>query len=73
MTEPMSRRRELELIQTVQQDPHRWVDAILSGDDGAFDGYTAEERTVIENVQLRRLNDLNRRRVEDDLQRFSSL
>jgi hypothetical protein len=66
----LSREREMELIQTVQQDPHRWVDAILSGDDAAFDGYTDEERTVIENVQLRRLNDLNRRRVDEELQQM---
>ncbi|MFI8528558.1 hypothetical protein ACIGB8_29150 [Promicromonospora sukumoe] len=69
----LSRERELELVFEVQRDPHRWVDVILSGDDAAFDGYTVEERKVIENVQLRRLNDVNRRRVEDELQQHRSL
>lgn len=69
----LSRERELELVHEVQQDPHRWVDVILSDDDAAFDGYTAEERKVIENVQLRRLNDENRRRVQDELQQHRGL
>lgn len=69
----LSRQRELELIHEVQQDPHRWVDAIISGDDDAFAGYTAEERKVIENVQLRRLNDVNRRRVEGELEQHRSV
>ncbi|MFE7507284.1 hypothetical protein [Promicromonospora sp. NPDC057488] len=66
----LSREREMELVQLVQQDPHRWVDVILSGDESAFEGYTVEERKVIENVQLRRLNDVNRRRVDDELRQF---
>ncbi|WP_423464246.1 hypothetical protein ACO229_06730 [Promicromonospora sp. MS192] len=66
----LSRQREMELVHLVQQDPHRWVDVILSGDDSAFEGFTADERKVIENVQLRRLNDLNRRRVEDELREW---
>lgn len=69
----LSRQREMELVQIVQRDPHRWVDVIASGDDTAFEGFTPEERKVIENVQLRRLNDVNRRRVEDELRQHRSL